>query len=234
MVAIILHTSVSATTKCTQPSLCLSSWNNGLLIDSIHPHSSTPWLKIMTVGMFQHLGTADVFCEKKLSNCLKSYIIFECVGTLLRQSLVQPSINRYWGGNQAVATLTFQDKSLFAFTAALPESGNYYKESWWLTKCKALSIRNMLWNCTVCQTPGGAEITKTNTTRKTEFFHAFEKVTFYKWAYSRALGKADIVWLKMTRACEASNINSPSGQGSGPPLLGGYRHCFQNLPGSSS
>lgn len=108
---------------------------------------------------------------------------------------VQPSVNRYWGG-VAVAMLTFQDKSFFTFTAAflwhyLPESSNYYKESWWLTKCKALSSRNMLWTFTVCQTPGDAEITKTNTTCKTKSFHTFEEVTFHKWAYSWALTKAN-------------------------------------------
>lgn len=175
--------------------------------------------------------------KRNFCNCFKSYIIVKSVGTLLRQSLFEPPISRYWGGNRSVPMLTLRinlslhvqqcSYDIFCF---LPESSNYYKDSWWLTK--ALAIRSMLWTLIVCQTPGNAEITKTNTTRKTESFHTFEEVTFHNWADSWALWKAQIVCLKMTRVGQANSINSPCGQGSCPPLGGGVRHGFQNLSAS--
>lgn len=157
------------------------------------------------------------------------YNFWECRDLLLGQSLTQPAIKRYWRSNLAVTTLTFQDKSLVTLIAAflwhyLPESSNYY-ESWWLNKHSVLSIKNMLWTFTACQTPGDAEITKTNTACKTESSHTFEKVSFHKWAYSGAFRKADCM---TNRVCEANNTNSPHHQGSCPPWVGGCKYCFQN------
>lgn len=90
----------------------------------------------------------------------------------------------------------------------------------------------MLCTFTVCQTPGDAEITKTNATCKTKSFHTFEEVTFHKWAYTGALRKADCMTLN-DEVCVADTVNSLHHQDSCPPLAGGYRHCFQNPSASS-
>lgn len=138
--------------------------------------------------------------------------------------------------NVIVAVLTFQDKSTFSATFLwyfLSESSNYFKESQWLSKYKVLSIRNMLWTFTVCQTPGDAEIIKTNISCKTKSFHTFEEVTYHQLGLTQELSeKTDLKTLD-DRGCEADDICSPQHHGFCPLLMGGYRHCFQNSLTSS-
>lgn len=174
VVATTSYTDVSANrTQSIQPSLLVArKW----LLDFIYPCAPTFLVKNHHCWESPGIIAQQMPSVKRNAcNCLKSYV-FKSIRPSLSQCLVRPAINVYQGSNPAVAIEAFQATSLFTFTAAflwhyLPECRHYYKESWWLNKCNALSIRNILWMFTVCQLPGDAEITKTNTAFKTESFH---------------------------------------------------------------